>query len=162
MKCYTYKDGERKPIQTKRPVIKIADVIFPYIKFERPEFNAVLDWLRKQEITETKGVFTGLDEDGLGDLKGYANLKKVKGMVKNLNCVINGFQFDFGTGGIHGSIEPTIVEETDSHAIIDYDVTSLYPSIAIVNGVYPQHLSKRFCDVYAQLKKDRVSYPKGS
>lgn len=158
--CYKYDDDGRKPVQTERPVIRIRDVIFPYIKFKRPEFNAVLDWLRQQKITETKGVFTGIDD--LGELEQYANLKKVKGKVKNLNCIIDGFQFDFGTGGIHGSIDSTIVSEDDDHAILDYDVTSLYPSIAIVNDVYPQHLGRKFVEIYAQMKKDRMSYKKGT
>jgi hypothetical protein len=160
VQCYKFDDEGRKPVQTERPFIKIRDVIFPYIEFERPEFNAVLDWLNGQKITETKGVFTEIEN--LGELEQYANLKKVKGKVKNLNCIIDGFQFDFGTGGIHGSIEPTIVQEDEHNAIIDYDVTSLYPSIGIVNKVYPEHLSSKFCDIYARMKKDRLSYAKGT
>lgn len=160
VRCFTIEDGERKPIQTKRDKIKIRDIIFPYIKFDRPEFNAVLDWMRKQVITETKGVFTELDD--LGDLAQYANLKTTKGKIKNLNCIVDGFQFDFGTGGIHGSVDATIIEEDDTWAVLDYDVTSLYPSIGIVNEVFPKHLGKKFCSVYAQLKKDRVSYVKGT
>lgn len=160
IKCWTLDDGERKPVQTKRDKIKISEIILPYIRFERPEFNAVLNWLRRQQITETKGVFTELDD--IGDLAQYANLKMVKKKIKNLNCIIDGFQFDFGTGGIHGSIDPTIVEEDEQFAVIDFDVTSLYPSIAIVNQVFPKHLGKKFCDVYAQLKRDRIAYPKGS
>lgn len=158
--CYSYGDDGRKPVQTKRPVIRIRDVVFPYIKFERPEFNAVLDWLNRQKIKETKGVFTQIDD--LQDLEKYTNPKKVKGKIKNLNCIIDGFQFDFGTGGIHGSIDPTIVEECDNYAIIDYDVTSLYPSIAIVNNIYPRHLTAKFCDIYGTMKKDRMSYAKGT
>jgi len=160
VKCFSLDDDGRKPIQTKRDRIKLRDIIFPYIQFQRPEFNAVLQWLRSQEITQTKGVFTELDD--LGDLAQYANLKTVKKKIKNLNCIIDGFQFDFGTGGIHGSVDATIVEEDKHHAVLDYDVTSLYPSIAIVNEVFPKHLGKKFCSVYAQLKKDRVAYPKGS
>lgn len=160
VKCYNFDEGSRNPNQTKREKIRIRDVIFPYIKFERPEFNAVLQWLKRQEIKETKGVFTEIDD--LGELERYANLKKVKGKVKNLNCIVDGFQFDFGTGGIHGSIDSTIVEENNEYALIDYDVTSLYPSIAIVNEVFPKHLSRKFCSVYAQLKRDRISYKKGT
>jgi hypothetical protein len=158
--CFKIDDDGRKPIQTKRDKIRINDIIFPYVKFERPEFNAVLEWLREQTITQTKGVFTELDD--LGNLAQYANLKTVKKKIKNLNCIVDGFQFDFGTGGIHGSINPTIVEEDDNFALLDFDVTSLYPSIAIVNQVYPKHLTRKFCDIYGQMKKDRVSYPKGS
>lgn len=160
IKCFHSGGGQKQPVQTLRPFIRITDIIFDYIKFERPEFNAVLNWLRKQTITQTKGVFTEIDN--LGELANYANLKSKKGMVKNLNCVVDGFQFDFGTGGIHGSIDSTIVEADNDFAIIDYDVTSLYPSIAIVNRIFPQHLTVKFCDIYAQMKKDRLSYPKGT
>lgn len=160
VKCFQIEDGERQPVQTKRDKICLRDIIFDYIHFERPEFNAVLKWLRKQEIKETKGVFTEIDD--LGELEQYANLKKVKGKVKNLNCIVDGFQFDFGTGGIHGSIPSNIIEEDADYAILDYDVTSLYPSIAIANQCYPKHLGKKFCSVYEQLKRDRVSYPKGT
>lgn len=160
IKCFHSGGGQKQPVQTLRPFIRITDIVFDYIKFERPEFNAVLNWLRKQTITQTKGVFTEIDN--LGELANYANLKSKKGMVKNLNCVVDGFQFDFGTGGIHGSIDSTIVEADNDFAIIDYDVTSLYPSIAIVNRIFPQHLTVKFCDIYAQMKKDRLSYPKGT
>lgn len=160
IKCWTYDDDGRKPVQTKRDKIRIRDIIFPYIKFERPEFNAVLAWLKRQEITETKGVFTEIDD--LGDLEHYANLKKIKGKVKNLNCIVDGFQFDFGTGGIHGSIEATVVQEDEKHAIIDYDVTSLYPSIAIVNKVFPKHLTRKFCEIGAEIKHYRAFHKKGT
>jgi hypothetical protein len=160
IKCFSIDDDGRKPIQTKRDKIKLREIIFPYVKFERPEFNAVLDWLREQEITETKGVFTELDD--LGNLAKYANLATVKKKIKNLNCIVDGFQFDFGTGGIHGSIDSTIVEEDSTHAICDFDVTSLYPSIAIVNNVFPKHLTKKFCEIYGQMKMDRIAYPKGT
>lgn len=162
VKCYNFDDGSRAPNQTKREKIKIRDIIFPYIEFKRPEFNAVLSWMKRQEIKETKGVFTELDQDGLRDLEQYTNMKTTKGKIKNLNCIVDGFQFDFGTGGIHGSIDSTIIEEDDEWAILDYDVTSLYPSIGIVNEVYPKHLTKKFCSVYAQLKADRLSYKKGT
>ena len=160
IKCFSLDEDGRKPVQTKRDQIKLREIIFPYIQFERPEFNAVLGWLQQQTITQTKGVFTELDD--LGDLTQYANLKTVKGKIKNLNCIVDGFQFDFGTGGIHGSISSTIVEEDKHHAVLDYDVTSLYPSIAIVNNIFPKHMTKKFCEIYAQMKHDRVSYPKGT
>lgn len=204
VKCYNFDDGSRQPNQTKRPVIKIRDVVFPYINFERPEFKAVTDWFKRQEITQTKGVFNDIPLSGLGSLAHYISHDKVKFthitkngkpqskfmktvkfpadivsledkvsyvktkyevktfIVESLHTVVDGFQYDFGTGGIHGSVASTIIEEDDDYAIIDYDVTSLYPSIAIVNEVYPKHLTKKFCAVYAQLKADRVSYKKGT
>jgi hypothetical protein len=75
--CY---DSQGKARKTKRPYIDLADCIFPYIKFERPEFNAILEWLRKQRITQTKGVFSDIPEHELGDVAKYALMttKRVK------------------------------------------------------------------------------------
>lgn len=80
----------------------------------------------------------------------------------NLNVVIDGFRFDFGTGGIHGSIESKVARSTSSYDIIDADVTSMYPSIAIANNVYPLHLTTKFCEIYKDVFEQRISYPKGS
>jgi hypothetical protein len=93
--------------------------------------------------------------------KQYSYWKNWK-VATNLNVVINGFRFDFGTGGIHGSIESAIVSADDTYEIVDADVASMYPNIAIANRVYPEHLSEKFCDIYQDVYNQRKSYPKGS
>jgi hypothetical protein len=80
----------------------------------------------------------------------------------NLNVIVDGFRFDFGTGGIHGSLENTIVREDDEYMIVDADVASMYPNIAIANRVYPQHLSEKFCDIYEDVYNQRKSFAKGT
>jgi len=81
--CYTVSDRGRRINQTKRDRIHIKDCIFSYVEFQRPEFKAVLDWFKKQTITETKGAFSDIDEGDLGDLSNYAEMvikrKKFKG-----------------------------------------------------------------------------------
>lgn len=207
--CYDTTGGKRKMRQTPRDQIHIKDVIFPYVKFDRPEFNAVLEWFKKQTITETKGVFTDILEKDLGDVAKYAALtvKKIKlkskptdeeiavlqkenpfcwveeielkakipkkdgggfkkaywhcwNVADCLNVVVDGFRFDFGTGGIHGSIESTIVKAIDGKKIKDWDVASMYPNIAISNGVYPEHLGVKFCDIYKDVYDQRKSFAK--
>jgi hypothetical protein len=98
----------------------------------------VLNWLKAQSIVETKGVFT------------------------DLTATINGFTFVFGLGGIHGSMESIVVESDDDSIIVDLDVTSYYPNLAIVNGFYPAHLGKDFVSIYKHLFEQRKSYPKKS
>ena len=61
IECYEYSSKGRTPKQTKRPVIHLKDAILPWIEFKQPEFNRVLQWLKAQSITETKGVFTDLE-----------------------------------------------------------------------------------------------------
>ena len=59
--CYTKKGRSKKPNQTKRDQIELAEVINSELHFKRPEFKAIYDWLRAQVISETKGVFTDID-----------------------------------------------------------------------------------------------------
>ena len=82
--------------------------------------------------------------------------------AETLNVVVDGFRFDFGTGGIHGSVSSCIVAESDTHQLIDADVSSMYPNIAIANRVFPEHLTDRFCDIYKDVYEQRKSYPKAS
>lgn len=179
-------DGRRKMRQTKRSSISIKDCIFPYIRFSKPEFNAVKEWMERQVITETSGVFSDIEEHLLGEeLAKYAemvtkraifkNPLKVNGkgvaqndydldnpehvnqlnlakeeflklhpkawfeegkltktqnrvkligfyrMAETLNVVIDGFRYDFGVGGIHGSAQGT-VHAKKGWRIIDLDV----------------------------------------
>lgn len=136
--CYDFGPSGRTPRQTKRPMIHLKDAILPWIKFERHGFNRVMDWLKDQTITETKGVFT------------------------DLTTTVDGFTFVFGLGGIHGSVESEIVESNDEYVIVDLDVSSYYPNLAIANGFYPAHLGKDFCAIYKHLYEQRKSYPKKS
>lgn len=210
--CYEQVGGRRKMRQThRRNGIKVKDIIFPYVKFERPEFNAIIEWFKQQTIRETKGVFTDILEKDLGEVAKYAAMvtkkKKLKekpteqeiaafkaenplcwveeielkaklpkkdgggfkkaywlnwNVAECLNVVVDGFRFDFGTGGIHGSIESRIVRVSDGKIIRDWDVASMYPNIAISNRVYPQHLGEVFCDIYEDVYNQRKSFAKGT
>lgn len=136
--CYDYGPAGRTPRQTKRSNIALNDAILPWIAFENPEFTRVLNWLREQTITETKGVFT------------------------DLIATVNGFDFVFGLGGIHGSVSSETIESTDEMVIVDIDVESYYPSTAIAQRFKPGHFPDLFCDIYAGLKEQRKSHKKGT
>jgi len=136
--AYEWRDGRKYKRQTPRPSIALGECVFPYIRFEHPEFQRIHKWICAQVITETKGVF--------GDL----------------SCTVNGFTFHFGTGGIHGSLERTRVFADDEWVTLDDDVMSLYPSIGIVNRLYPEHLGERFVVEYSGLRTERFSHKKGT
>ncbi len=136
--CYDRSSGRREIVQTVRDSIAISDIILPYVKFSHPEFNRILNWFKSQVITETKGVF------------------------KDISCSVNGFDFDFGTGGIHGSISSTIVSSDEHNVIIDLDVASYYPNLAIANNLYPEHLGETFCRLYKEVYEMRKQHAKGT
>jgi len=136
---YYVKDDGRKVVrQTRRDSISLNEVILPYINFKRHEFTQIKEWLAAQTIYETKGVFAGL------------------------HTVVNGFQYDFGVGGIHGSIESTTVYSDDDYVIYDWDVTGYYPSLAIANNLHPNHLGDEFCGIYQDICNQRLDYAKGT
>lgn len=118
--------------------------------FEKLKEDMPLSWLERRELKAKKA---GVNLFSLLYCYNFAD---------NLNVVVDGFRFDFGTGGIHGSVESSIVREDDDYCIIDADVASMYPNIAIANRVFPEHLSERFCDIYSDVYEQRKSYPKGS
>jgi len=201
--CYRYTGGKREVRQTKRKGIYLQDIILPYIKFERPEFQAILDWFKLQYITETNGVFSDILESNLHDVASYARLVQKKSkklseypteaeiasfrreipsaeiltselksgkcsyyftwrVAESLNVVINGHEYVFGVGGIHSSVEPSVVVSDDEYIIIDLDVESYYPNLAIKNTLYPKHLSAQFCKTYEDLFEERKKHPKNT
>ena len=105
-----------------------------------------LGWLEEKELKSPKGA------------KSYYWCWNV---AENLNVVINGFRYDFGTGGLHGAKQGTI-RSTEQKKIRSLDVRSYYPHLAISNEVYPQHLGKTFCKTYKKLYDERSKHPKKS
>lgn len=136
--CYHYVDDKREPRQTPRHMINVADIVFPYIKFERPECRALLERFQAHRINAatTKAAFSDSIE-------------------------LDGFAFHFGTGGVHGSVEKRAFHSSADMVIIDADVTSLYPSIAIENNLAPEHLGERFTQEYSKLRAQRALTKKG-
>ena len=135
---YDFGPSGRTPRQTKRLSIELKDAILPWISFEQSEFTRVLNWLKDQTITETKGVFD------------------------DVIARVQGFDFVFGLGGIHGSMESKVIESDDEFVIVDLDVASYYPNLAISNGFYPKHLGKEFVSIYKHLYEQRKTYAKNS
>ena len=138
-----------KSIQTIRRQIVVNDIIFPYIRFERPEFNQVLEYFRKSVIDpeKIKGFFKESDEDE---------------ETKFTSATIDGFTFDFGAGGIHGCVESQRFYSDEDYIIVDIDYASFYPNIAIKNGLYPEHLGLGWCDAMDFMFHERINVGKKS
>lgn len=144
--CYAWEGGRREVRKTRRDRIALADIIFPYIRFDHPEFNRILTWMRGQVISE---------DEVTGKLK-------TKGVFNNVHATVGGLDFHFGTGGIHGCVASQVVRADAATMIRDIDVAGLYPAIANVNRLYPEHLGEKFIFEYAQLPIERSKYKKGT
>lgn len=138
--CYDYHPDEgRTPRQTPRSVIRLADCVPKDIGgFFSTEFENIHQHYLHTTISQTKGAF------------------------KDLTATVDGLEYKFGTGGIHASVENKFFEANDDWMIYDIDVTSLYPSLAIENGFYPEHLGPKFVEVYRNLRSQRLLHKKGT
>lgn len=137
VQCYKYGPNGREPMQSPRSSIALKDCIPEFIRFENPEFQRVKDYLTQQVIVDTKGAL------------------KVEARV-------GGLEFAVGTGGLHASVSGKVYEADADYMILDIDVTSLYPSIAIGQKYYPEHLGAQFVSTYRTLRTQRIGYKKGS
>ena len=146
--CYDRSSGKRQMRQTPRYKIALADIIFPYIHFQNPEFQRVHKYLYEQV----------LKPEDIGDAES-TNIV-TKGVFTDLKAHTGGIDFCFGVGGIHGSLERKRVVATEEWLIRDIDVEGLYPNISIQNNVAPAHLGAPFLSVYSQIPIERKKWQK--
>lgn len=132
LKIYCEKTGKNikdvRSLRTHRSLMQGSDIVFDYVQFKSPEFNKILDYFKNIVITSTKKE--SKDEE--------------------ITVTYKGFEYVYGKGGIHGSLSNKLIESDDKFVIIDADVSSLYPNIAIANDLYPEHLGEEFVQIYKQ------------
>lgn len=113
-----------KKLRSPRPNgINFNNLIFDYIRFNSNTFNKLLSDFKSLTINGTKGGFSQ-------------------------SVLYKGFIYEYGLGGIHGCIKAGVYESDDNYIIIDCDVASLYPNVAIKNRLYIEHLGESFIDLY--------------
>ena len=90
-------------------------------------------------------------------------LERMKGFILHPGVERWSETFDFfGTivniaeGGIHSVNQPEIVIPKEDEVLIDWDAASLYPSLLIEWGFYPQHLGVEFLETYRNIRKERL------
>lgn len=120
-----------KDLRSPMSVIPLNDVILPFIKYDSPILQRVLDDMKNQIVSPGR--------------KGYEN-----------KFVFEGLQYSVGVGGIHSVNKPEIIIPKEDELLIDIDVASLYPSMLIEYEFYPKHLGPEFLEVYKQIKDERI------
>ena len=129
-----------RAMRTNRDIIKISDIILPYIKFTSADFTLLLNRFKSLEV----------------------DAENLKGSFK-YNVNYKGVATHYGTGGVHGAAKKGIYESTEDMIIMSSDVTSYYPNLAINNQWSPGHFPKEaFCYQYEWFFEDRKKSPKSN
>ena len=114
-----------RKLRSPRQLIEIKDCIPKWCKFESKEFNQLVQF--------------------------FNNAKIYNGVTKNVlskSIVYHGVKIDYGTGGAHSCNKSGVYDTDDKWMILDLDIDSLYPSLAISQGLYPEHLGNGFLNIY--------------
>lgn len=146
--CFDRSSGRKQKRQTPRREIPLRNIIFPYIQFNNPEFQRVHQFMLEQTLRPE-------------DLDDPEATVKTKGAIK-ISANVGGLEFKFGTGGVHASVERQRFYATDEWPIRDIDVAGLYPAVAIVNRLAPEHLGERFVHEYTKIPEERAQHAKGT
>lgn len=147
--CYDRSSGRKSPRQTPRYKIALNEIIFPYIRFNDPEFQRVHAYMMAQTLTPD-------------DLEDPDAPIKTKGVFTDLKATFGGLPFHFGTGGVHASVTSQRFASGGGWLIRDIDVKGLYPNIAVVNRLAPEHLGDAFIAEYAKTLTERDLHKKGT
>ena len=121
--------GSVKPFQYKMP---------DFIRFETEELRAV-------QRTVRDAIFQVDD-------KHRVNLPD----ALNVAIDFDGAKYKLGIGGLHSQEKHQAVV-AGSDILGEWDVASMYPSIILGQGLYPEHIGPEFCDVYRDIFDTRMA-----
>lgn len=139
LKLYCDKTGSRKwdikQLKSPRSNINLKDCVPKWASFKTREFNQLLNKINSTIISNTKGEF-------------------------NESVIFHNIKMEYGTGGLHSNADPGIYKSDNEWCIYDQDVGSLYPSLAVTLGLYPEHLGKIFTEIYNEIVSTRLKEKK--
>ena len=132
------KKWDLRQMRTHRSMIKVDEIILPYIEFKTATFQNLLKKFKEVVIYpgQTKGGF-------------------------KYSVQYKGVKTDYGLGGIHGARRSKVYKSDEDMVIMTSDVTSFYPNLAIRNKWAPAHLPQdEFCGLYEWFFEERKKIPK--
>ena len=117
--------------------IHLKDIILPFIQYSNPKLKEVL--------SDVKNAVCNVHKSD----------KKQENYEKKF--VLSNTCYSIGEGGIHTINEPRIYKPKDGQFLGHCDVTSMYPSLALIYKWLPVHLGEDFWNVYESLYKERIT-----
>ena len=146
---------KRIEMRTKRRISgKTPDVdptfkyqVPPFIKFQTPQLQTVVDKLRVSDF--------------------HVHAYGVNGpeWLKETTITIGSSTYQMGIGGLHSTEETRALVSTDTHQLVDADVAGQYPEIIVRLGElghYPKGAGKVFIPEYKDMKTERNDAKKGA
>lgn len=116
---------------THRPEICLGDCIPKWCNIKSKEFNKFIEELKNTIVYESNPDYS-------------------------TSIVFHNIKFDLGLGGGHACCKPGVYISDDEYIIVDFDVSSLYPSVARSLKLYPEQLGPEFMDLYSLFIDDRI------
>ena len=127
-----FDDGDFKTMGTKREEIVLKDIVLPFISYESPELQNLLNTIKSQTLT--------------GDAK------------FSYKITYDDLEYTIGKGGIHSKNKPIIFK--GDYDIIDGDVDSQYPAGCLNFHFGPEHLGEGFFEVFGSIRDRRLEAKK--
>jgi len=121
-----------------------GELVSRRVQYHTPEFESLF---RRFKSTDLIG-------DGPGATWDFRN----KAFKEPVSLGANDYQI--GVGGLHSIDGPGRWISTAEVGIYDLDVASYYPSLMIVEGVYPKHIGKGFIDEFRKVRDMRIAAKK--
>jgi hypothetical protein len=111
-----------------------------FIKFQTPLMQRALDIVKNCwfVVSEKGSIINPAALDGLTIPMGHST-------------------YTMGIGGLHSTEKKQVLEARNGWILRDRDVTSYYPIIIIMLGLFPEHLGREFLDIYSDIYGERVT-----
>lgn len=122
---------EIKDLRSPCDQIALKDVILPFIKYDTPILQRLLDEMKQQVVSPGR--------------KGYEK-----------HFLLDNLEVSVGVGGIHSRNDPEMIIPKENEVLLDSDVASLYPSLIIEYEFVPKHLGKEWLECYKNIRTDRL------
>ncbi len=111
-----------------------------FIRFETPDMQVMLERIRQVKFV--------VDRAGIVKMPEY---------LKDLEINLGHSIYRMGLGGLHSSETCVSHFSDDEYTLRDRDVTSYYPNIKMILGLYPKHIGPAYMEVYRRIYERRVA-----
>lgn len=112
-----------------------------FIQFDSPDLQQLVADIEADDFIVSHG-------------SGKVQLPKT---LKRRVITIGDSKYKMGIGGLHSQEKRVAHEPGDDEFLLDFDVSSYYPSIILKCQLYPEHLGPKFLRVYRKIVEDRLA-----